>query len=120
MAEQDTSPVGRTASEAARSRLADPEYRQLHVELAVFERLARSVIARRAELGITQEQLAERMGGTTASAISRIESGQHATTVRTLDKLTRALGGVLEVNMRFDEVFGEDGATRRRTRSASG
>jgi transcriptional regulator with XRE-family HTH domain len=45
---------------------------------------------RRAELGLTQEQLAERMG-TSHSAISRIESGQHRTSVATLERLARAL-----------------------------
>lgn len=46
---------------------------------------------RRASLGLTQAELAERMG-TTASAISRIESGQHATSAHTLKKLADAFG----------------------------
>lgn len=46
---------------------------------------------RRAELGLTQERLAERMG-TSHSAISRIESGQHRTSVSTLERLAQALG----------------------------
>jgi transcriptional regulator with XRE-family HTH domain len=58
--------------------------------LAPFEALARLVIMRRAVLGISQEQLAKRMH-TTASAISRIESGQHATNARTLMRLAEAL-----------------------------
>lgn len=41
---------------------------------------------RRASLGLTQAELAARMG-TTASAISRIESGHHATSAQTLKKL---------------------------------
>jgi transcriptional regulator with XRE-family HTH domain len=45
---------------------------------------------RRAALGFSQEQLARRMV-TTASAISRIESGQHATNARTLMRLAEAL-----------------------------
>jgi transcriptional regulator with XRE-family HTH domain len=45
---------------------------------------------RRAGLGLTQEQLAERMG-TSHSAISRIESGQHRTSVATLERLAQAL-----------------------------
>jgi transcriptional regulator with XRE-family HTH domain len=52
--------------------------------------IARFVIQRRAELGMTQEQLAERMG-TSHSAISRIESGQHQTSVATLQRLAAAL-----------------------------
>ena len=48
------------------------------------------VIGRRIELGITQEQLAERME-TSASTISRIESGQHVTSFTTLERLAAAL-----------------------------
>lgn len=45
---------------------------------------------RRAELGLTQEQLGERMS-TSHSAISRIESGQHRTSIATLERLAQAL-----------------------------
>jgi transcriptional regulator with XRE-family HTH domain len=48
------------------------------------------VIVRRGELELTQEQLADRMG-TSHSAISRIESGQHRTSVATLERLAEAL-----------------------------
>jgi transcriptional regulator with XRE-family HTH domain len=49
------------------------------------------VIARRIRYGLTQEQLAERMG-TSESAISRLESGQHRPSVETLEKLGQAFG----------------------------
>ena len=42
------------------------------------------------DLGLTQAELASRMG-TSHSAISRIESGQHPTTVTTLQRLAAAL-----------------------------
>jgi len=42
-------------------------------------------------LGLSQQELAERMG-TSHSAISRIESGQHKTSVETLRRLADALG----------------------------
>jgi len=41
-------------------------------------------------LGLTQQELAERMG-TSHSAISRIEGGQHKTSVETLRRLADAL-----------------------------
>lgn len=76
----------------ARHRRAkrNPEYRAEEARLAPFERVARLVIGRRIELGITQEQLAERMD-TSASTISRIESGQHVASVTTLERLAAAL-----------------------------
>jgi transcriptional regulator with XRE-family HTH domain len=64
--------------------------REARARLAPYEQLARIVIRRRMELGLTQEQLAERMG-TSHSAISRIESGQHSTSVQTLQRLADAL-----------------------------
>ena len=54
--------------------------------------LGKRIQKRRKELGLTQEQLAARMG-TTASAVSRIESGQHKTSRETLRKLALALQG---------------------------
>ena len=88
----NASPVGTRASEARRRRARrSPEYRAAQERLAPYEAIARFVIQRRAELGLTQEQLAERMG-TSHSAISRIESGQHRTSVATLQRLADALG----------------------------
>lgn len=84
-------PVGTSTSEARRRRARrSGDYRAAQECLAAYEPIARFVIHRRAELGLTQEQLAERMG-TSHSAISRIESGQHRTSVATLERLAEAL-----------------------------
>jgi ribosome-binding protein aMBF1 (putative translation factor) len=85
------SPIG-TDTATARRRRAEhsAEYRAEAARLAPFEQVARMVIGRRIELGMTQEQLAERMD-TSASTISRIESGQHVTSVTTLERLAAAL-----------------------------
>lgn len=87
----NVSPVGAPATEVRRRRARrSPEYRAAQERLAPYEVIARFVIQRRAELGMTQEQLAERMG-TSHSAISRIEGGQHQTSVATLQRLAEAL-----------------------------
>jgi transcriptional regulator with XRE-family HTH domain len=57
---------------------------------APYEQLARVVIGRRAELGLTQQELASRMG-TSQPAIARIECGQHGTSGRMLARLAAAL-----------------------------
>ncbi len=82
----------RTDAATARRRRAgrSAEYRAEEARLAAFEQIARMVIGRRVELDMTQEQLAERMD-TSASTISRIESGQHVTSVTTLRRLASAL-----------------------------
>jgi transcriptional regulator with XRE-family HTH domain len=51
-------------------------------------------------LGISQQELANRMG-TTASVISRIESGQHRTSAETLRRLADALEGSAVVGFDF-------------------
>jgi ribosome-binding protein aMBF1 (putative translation factor) len=91
MSSRDASPIGTSATDVSgRRRRRDPAYRAAQDRLAPYEGIARFVIMRRAELGLTQEQLADRMG-TSHSAISRIESGQHRTSVSTLERLAQAL-----------------------------
>lgn len=103
------SPVGSTVSERAHRRARrSPAYREAKEQLEPYEQLARIVIRRRMELELTQEQLATRMG-TSHSAISRIESGQHSTSVQTLQRLAAAL------EMRFVMGF-EHGPIERPTR----
>lgn len=84
------SPIGSTVEATRQAALADDDYRAEHERLAPFEALARVVIMRRAALGISQAELARRIGST-PSVISRIESGQHATNARTLQRLAAGL-----------------------------
>jgi ribosome-binding protein aMBF1 (putative translation factor) len=86
----NASPIGTSVAADIHASLEDPETRSEHERLAPFEALARLVIMRRAALGLSQKQLADRMH-TTASAVSRIESGAHATNARTLMRLAEAL-----------------------------
>lgn len=94
------SPVGKVVSDHIEESLEDPEFRAEYERLAPYEELARIVIMRRAALGLTQAELAARMS-TTASAISRIESGQHATSAQTLKKLGDAFGARAVVGFEF-------------------
>ena len=106
------SPVGSTATEgAARRARRSAGYREAQERLAPYEQLARIVIRRRLDLGLTQEQLAQRMG-TSYSAISRIESGQHNTSVQTLQRLAAAL------EMRFVMGFEHGPETSRYANSS--
>jgi ribosome-binding protein aMBF1 (putative translation factor) len=84
------SPIGTTATQARSRRARSSAYRAEQERLAQFEELARLVIRHRAALGISQEELARRVG-TSHSAISRIESGRHKTSVETLQRLAHAL-----------------------------
>jgi len=83
------SPIGKGHEQAVRRGAKDPAYREAVAKLAPYEHLARLVIYRRMKEGLTQAELAERMG-TSHSVVSRIESGQHATSVTTLERLAEA------------------------------
>lgn len=85
------SPVGTTAT-VARSRRAErnSEYARLWAEFAVARTIAQQLIKYRLAHGLTQEELAKR-AGTSHSQISRLESGQHLSSVATLEKIADAL-----------------------------
>ena len=98
----NVSPVGTTVeAEIQRERREIRRYREADDRLAPFEQIARLVIMRRAELGLSQQEVAERMS-TTASVISRIESGQHRTRTDTLRQLAEALEGHAVFGFDFD------------------
>lgn len=87
-----TSPIGRTAKQSAIRRQADSAaYRDAHRAHARAAALAKQVIHLRTELGLTQEQLAAKVG-TSHSAISRLESGRHDVKNDTLHRVFTALG----------------------------
>ena len=95
------SPVGAAAAEASARRAKNPHYQEEQRRVAPYEALARVVVARRGALGLSQEDLARRVG-TTASAISRIESGRHSTTASTLKRVFEALDGRLLIGIEYE------------------
>jgi ribosome-binding protein aMBF1 (putative translation factor) len=98
---KEQSPIGTSVSQhIERKRARSKRYREASDRLRPFEEIARIVIMRRARLGLSQQVLAERMG-TTASVISRIESGQHRTSAETLRRLAEALEGHAVLGFEF-------------------
>jgi ribosome-binding protein aMBF1 (putative translation factor) len=101
MAKND-SPIGSSVEEhIGQRRAGSSKYREAQDRLRPFEEIARVVIMRRAQLGLTQQEIAERMG-TTKSVISRIESGHHRTSTDTLRRLAEALEGHAVIGFEFD------------------
>lgn len=91
MARKNDSPIGSTHSESMEKRARkNPAYKAALEEQQPYEQFARLVIRKRMQLGLTQQELAERMG-TSHSVVSRLESGQHRFSFATMRKLAKAL-----------------------------
>jgi ribosome-binding protein aMBF1 (putative translation factor) len=71
--------------------LADPDVRAAYDEMAPEYEIARAVIKARIAAGLTQEQLAQRMG-TTQPVIARLESGRAKPSMSTLLRVAKATG----------------------------
>ena len=72
-----------------RKMLADREVRAAYETLGGEFDLARELIAARVRAGLTQAEVAERMG-TTQSVVARLESGAQMPSVNTLLKFAKA------------------------------
>ncbi|MBI3090781.1 MAG: helix-turn-helix transcriptional regulator [Candidatus Tectomicrobia bacterium] len=90
--------------------LADAEVRHAYDALAAEFDLARELIAARARAGLTQAQVAERMG-TSQSAVARLEGGRRLPSMTTLLRYAEATGSRPVVKLVGDET------TRRRKRA---
>lgn len=98
---KNESPIGTSVEEhISQQRTRSRKYRETQDRLRPFEEIARVVIMRRAHVGLTQQELAERMD-TTKSVISRIESGQHRSGTDTLRRLAEALDGHAVIGFEF-------------------
>ena len=99
---QADSPTGTPATVARAGRAArSPAYRAEQERLAEYGEIACQVILHRTRKGLTQADLAK-LVGTSRTAISRIENGQHPTTEVTLRRLDAALG--LRLVIRFEDA----------------
>ncbi len=77
--------------------LADPAYKEAYDALEGKFSLASELIRARTRAGLTQAQVAERMG-TKQSAISRIEAGRNVS-VEKLRDYAKAVGGNLFIQI---------------------
>ena len=76
--------------------LQDPAYREAFDALAPEFEIARELIAARARAGLSQAEVAQRMG-TTQSAVARIESGRQKPSTRTLERYAQATGSTVKI-----------------------
>lgn len=85
------------ASDLHKKWMTKPEYRKAYEDLIPEFNLARAVIEARAQAGLTQEELAQRMH-TTQSVIARLESGRTRPSTQTLERLAAATGTRLKIS----------------------
>ena len=75
-----------------------PEVKEEYDALGPQYEIIRAEIKSRKAAGMTQKELAERMG-TAQANISRFESGNYNTTLAFLQKMARSLGKTLKITM---------------------
>lgn len=99
MAEHSYSPVPHDHDEFLARAMKRKGFAEAYAERADEYELVRELLAARAKAGLTQEQVAARMG-TTKSAVSRLEGlGKHSPSVDTLKKYAHAVGCEVEVRL---------------------
>lgn len=88
-------------TELKRAWMNDPDFRAEYDALEDEFTLIRALIEARTRAGLTQNELAQRMG-TTQSAIARMESGRINPSVEMLRRYARATGNRLHVMLEAD------------------
>ncbi len=76
--------------------MEDPAYRAEYEMLDEEYQIARALIEARTRAGLTQEELAARMG-TAQPVVARLESGRAAPSTRTLRRFAEATGTRLRI-----------------------
>ena len=82
----------KTLKTLKRELLADAGTRAEYEAMADEYAIARELIAARARAGMSQGEVAQRMG-TTQSAVARLESGKRPPSMRTVQRFAQAVGG---------------------------
>ena len=88
----------KTLKTLKRELLRDKRTARVYADLADEFDVARALIDARVRAGLSQIQVAERMG-TTQSVVARLESGRRPPSMRTVERFARAVGGRLIVRI---------------------
>lgn len=78
--------------------MQDPEFKKGYDALEVEFSIISQMLKKRLAKGMTQKQLAEKIG-TKQSAIARLESGNSNPSVAFLEKISKGLGGKLQISL---------------------
>lgn len=72
--------------------MQDPDFEKEYADLELEFEIALQLVNARKKSGLTQKEIAERMG-TTQSVVARLESGKAVPNIKTLEKYAQATGG---------------------------
>ncbi len=82
----------KTLKDIKRELLANPATQAAYEAQAPEFDMARELIAARSRAGLTQNDVAQRMG-TTQSVVARLEGGKGVPSMRTVQRYAQAVGG---------------------------
>jgi transcriptional regulator with XRE-family HTH domain len=80
----------KTSDDLVAEQLRDPDFRREWERTALARAVAVKVVAYRAEHGLSQRALAQKLG-MTQPQVARLEAGEHNPTIDTLTRLAEAL-----------------------------
>ena len=89
----------RTLKEHKKEQLKNPEFVKEYEALSEEYEVVRQIIRARITAGLTQKELAERIG-TQQSNVSRIENGNSNPSIATLKRIAEATGTKLHIAFR--------------------
>jgi predicted transcriptional regulator len=93
----------KTAQEILAEQLRDPAFREEWQRTAIARAVANKVVTYRAEHGLSQTQLARKLG-VSQPLVARLEAGEHEPTFTTLARLSRQLGLEFHIDITPDSL----------------
>jgi predicted transcriptional regulator len=90
--------MAKTMNEKHTEMMNDPEYAKHYKEQEEEFSIARELIRARTKSGLTQEEVARRMG-TTQSAVARMESGKPLPSIRSLKRYAQATASKVKISL---------------------
>ena len=90
--------MGKKFKEKKKELMKDPEFRKEYDDLEPEFTIARALIEARTRSGLTQREVAKRMG-TTQSAIARLERGYPLPSITTLKKYASATDSKVNISL---------------------
>ena len=90
--------MGKSMSEMKKRLMKNPKFQKEYEALEDEFALVHALIKARTRAGLTQQQVAERMG-TTQSAVARMESGRGFPSLTSIKKYAEATESKIDINL---------------------